>query len=91
MRLLPAAAALLTAAALPLAVAACTTGSPPAPDAADGPPSAAPSPANPDTGLLTGYCYAWTVRTLDNVGNYTDYSVSGYFIDSSRTVGSLQE
>ena len=54
MRLLPAAAALLTAAALPLAVAACTTGSPPAPDKAAGPPSATPSPANSDVGLLTG-------------------------------------
>ena len=55
MRLLPA-AALLTAAVLPLAVAACTTGSPPAPapDKAVGPTSAAPSPANPDVGLLTG-------------------------------------
>jgi len=55
MRPLPA-AALLTAAALPLALAACTTGSPPAaaPDAAPGPPSAALSPANPDAGLLTG-------------------------------------
>ena len=56
MRLVPAAAALLTAAALPLALAACTTGSPqaPAPGEAAGPPSAAPSPANPDAGLLTG-------------------------------------
>lgn len=56
MRLLPAAAALLTAAALPLALAACTTGSPPAPapGEAAGPPSAAPSPASPDAGLLTG-------------------------------------
>src|SRR6266581_2142991 len=56
MRLLPAAAALLTAAALPLALAACTAGSPPAPAPAQGagPPSAAPSPANPDAGLLTG-------------------------------------
>jgi hypothetical protein len=54
MRLLPAAAALLTAAALPLAVAACTTGSPSAPDKAAGSPPAAPSPADPDTGLLTG-------------------------------------
>src|SRR6478609_9959263 len=54
MRLLPAAAALLTAAALPLALAACTTGSPPVPDKASGPPSAAPSTANPDAGLLTG-------------------------------------
>ena len=53
MRLLPAAAALL-AAALPLAAAACTTGSPPAPDKAAGARSAAPSPANPDAGLLTG-------------------------------------
>ena len=53
MRLLPAAAALL-AAALPLAAAACTTGSPPAPDKAAGATSAAPSPANPDAGLLTG-------------------------------------
>ena len=56
MRLLPAAAALLTAAALPLALAACTAGSPPAPAPAQaaGPPSAAPAPANPDAGLLTG-------------------------------------
>jgi hypothetical protein len=58
MRLLPAAAALLTAAALPLALAACTTGSPPVPGQAAGPPSVAPSvapsPANPDAGLLTG-------------------------------------
>jgi hypothetical protein len=54
MRLLPAAAALLTAVALPLALAACTTGSPPVPDKASGPPSAAPSTANPDAGLLTG-------------------------------------
>ena len=54
MRLLPAAAALLTAAAVPLAAAACTTGSPPAPDKAAGARSAAPSPANPDAGLLTG-------------------------------------
>jgi hypothetical protein len=53
MRLLPA-AALLTVAALPLALAACTTGSPPAPDVAADPPSAAPSPADPDAGLLTG-------------------------------------
>ena len=55
MRLLPA-ATLLTAAALPLALAACTTGSPPAPapDTAAAPPSAAPSPANPNAGLLTG-------------------------------------
>ena len=55
MRLLPA-AALLTAAALPLALAACTTGSQPAqaPGAASGPPSAAPPAANPDAGLLTG-------------------------------------
>ena len=54
MRLLPAAAALLTAAAVPLAAAACTTGSPPAPDKAAGARSAAPSPATPDAGLLTG-------------------------------------
>ena len=54
MRLLPAAAALLTAAALPLAAAACTTGAPPAPGQAAGTTSAAPSPANPDAGLLTG-------------------------------------
>ena len=56
MRILPAAAALLTAAALPLALAACTTGSPsaPAPGKASSPPSAAPSTANPDAGLLTG-------------------------------------
>src|SRR5215470_5678253 len=53
MRLLPA-AALLTAAALPLALAACTAGSPPVPEAAAGPPSAAPSPASPNAGLLTG-------------------------------------
>jgi len=56
MRLLPAAAALLTAAALPLALAACTTGSPPAPapDTAAASPPPAPSPAGPDAGLLTG-------------------------------------
>jgi hypothetical protein len=56
MRLLPAAAALLTAAALPLAAAACTTGSPPAPapDKAASSTSVASSPANPDAGLLTG-------------------------------------
>jgi hypothetical protein len=56
MRLLPAAAALVTAAVLPLALAACTTGSPPAPapDKAAGPPSAAPPAANPNAGLLTG-------------------------------------
>jgi hypothetical protein len=55
MRLLPA-AALLSAAALPLALAACTTGSPsaPAPDTAAAPPSAAPSPTDPNAGLLTG-------------------------------------
>jgi len=54
MRLLPAAAALLTAAALPLATAACTTGARPAPGGAASPPSTAPSPADPDAGLLTG-------------------------------------
>jgi len=54
MRLVPAAAALLTAAALPLAVAACTTGSAPAPAKTAGGASAAPSTANPDAGLLTG-------------------------------------
>jgi hypothetical protein len=56
MRLLPAATAFLTAVALPLALAACTTGAPPAPALAQaaGPPSAAPAPANPDAGLLTG-------------------------------------
>src|SRR5689334_6591261 len=56
MRLLPAAAALLTAAALPLALAACTAGSPsaPAPGKASGPTSAAPSTANSDARLLTG-------------------------------------
>ena len=55
MRLLPA-ATLLTAAALPLALGACTTGSPPAPtpDTAAASASAAPSPANPNAGLLTG-------------------------------------
>jgi len=55
MRLLPA-ATLLTAAALPLALAACTTGSPPAPapDTAAAPSSAAPTPTNPNAGLLTG-------------------------------------
>jgi len=53
MRLLPA-ATLLTAAALPLALAACTTGSPSAPAPAAAPPSAAPSPANLNAGLLTG-------------------------------------
>jgi hypothetical protein len=53
MRLLPS-VALLAAAALPLALAACTTGSPSAPAVAAGPTSAAPSPANPDAGLLTG-------------------------------------
>jgi subtilisin family serine protease len=35
-----------------------------------------------DTGLLPGYCYAWAVRTLDNVGNFSDFVVSGYFIDT---------
>src|SRR5215471_12836610 len=54
MRLLPAAATLLIAAAAPLAIAACTTGSPSAPDQAASPASAAPAPANPDAGLLTG-------------------------------------
>jgi hypothetical protein len=54
MRLVPAAAALLTAVALPLAAAACTTGSPPAPGNTAGRASAAPSTANPDAGLLTG-------------------------------------
>jgi hypothetical protein len=56
MRLLPAATAFLTAVALPLALAACTTGAPPAPALAQaaGPPSAVPAPANPDAGLLTG-------------------------------------
>ena len=54
MRLLPAAAALLTAAALPLAASACTTGSPPALDKAASGASAAPAAANPDAGLLTG-------------------------------------
>jgi hypothetical protein len=56
MRLLPAAAALLTAAALPLALAACSPGATPspAPDEPAGPPSAAPPPADPDAGLLTG-------------------------------------
>ena len=54
MRLLPAAAALLTAAALSLAAAACSTGSPPAPGKPAGGASAARSSANPDAGLLTG-------------------------------------
>jgi hypothetical protein len=54
-RLLPA-AALLAAAALPLVLAGCTTGSPsaPAPGAAAAPPSTSPSPADPNAGLLTG-------------------------------------
>jgi hypothetical protein len=54
MRLPPAAAVLLTAAALPLALAACTAGSRPAPAGPARPPSAAPSPAGPNAGLLTG-------------------------------------
>jgi hypothetical protein len=54
MRLLPAAAVLLTTVTLPLALAACTAGSPPAPAAPTSPPPAAPSPADPNAGLLTG-------------------------------------
>src|SRR5499427_1163784 len=54
MRLLPAAAVLLAATALPLVLAACTAGAPPLPAAPASRPPAAPPPAGPDAGLLTG-------------------------------------
>ena len=78
MRLLPAAATLLIAAAAPLAIAACTTGSPSAPDQAARPASAAPSPADPDAGLLTG-------TQLRGLLEPRSYFPRGYVRDSAGT------
>lgn len=37
-----------------------------------------------ETGLQPGSCYVWSVRTLDNVGNYAASVVSGYVIVEAR-------
>ncbi len=38
----------------------------------------------PETDLQPGSCYVWSVRTLDNVGNYAASVVSGYVIVEAR-------
>jgi hypothetical protein len=37
-----------------------------------------------ETDLQPGYCYVWSVRTLDNVGNYAPAAISGYVIVENR-------
>jgi hypothetical protein len=37
-----------------------------------------------ETGLEPSRCYVWSVRTLDNVGNYASSVVSGYVITGPR-------
>jgi len=37
-----------------------------------------------ETDLKPGYCYVWSVRTLDNVGNYAPAAISGYVVVEKR-------